>query len=585
LFLFFTLSVNARGKAEAPGDISTVEKDVKRILKIASPSIVKVVSRNHKIHFATGIAIDRNHIISNLIVVRYPYDSIYIKTVDGKKFPAKVVGKDKGSSIILLRIDKNTLTPIKRAATCEVGDWTALVGAFYNQFPAIFQGIVSSVSDEILILNAPVAPGASGGAVVNKKGELMGVIRGSFGYASSPDYTYKDHSGEFHILSTRSKSKDLCIAVPVGKVVSIAHDLKKYGKVKRGWLGVNITSSKHGVNVTYVVSNSPAKKAGIRKGDLILRVNGKPIKEAGDLSGMIQSFKPEQKVKLEYLRGKGKESALVILGELKDKKKYDFPFSPDSGVIIPELPESLPNIENYVFRFASSRVLGVEITTLTPELAKEFKVKEGTGLMISKVYKDTAAEKAGFRAADIIVKAGNKTIEKNADLRRALSSLKDNEPIVINVYRKGALKKIKVVPDKNKIYGVTLERLQDKLKDIKIRIDAERLEAIEVRQLRKEKEYLRKIQEKYAKEKAKELKKYKIETEKQLRKEREYLRKIQEKYAKEVQLIKKNEIEKYKEAVEKMREEQEKMKKEMEKMKEMLEKEKEKEEKKKTSKT
>lgn len=536
LFLFFTLSVHANGA----GDLSTVETEVKKILKKTSPSIVKVVSRNHKIYYATGIAIDRNHVISNLLVVRYPYDTIYIKTVAGQKIPAKVIGKDKESSIILLKIDKAALTPIKRAATCEVGDWTALVGAFYNQFPAIAQGIVSSVSDEELILNAPAAPGSSGGAVVNKNGELIGVVRGRFAFASSPDYTYKDHSGEFVIQSSRSRSKDLCIAVPAAKVVRIAGDLKKYGKIKRGWLGVTIIPANGKVKVAQVIENSPAKRAGIRKGDVILAVDGKPIKKPAEVTKIVRSLKPGQKVKIECLRGKARESALVVIGELKDKKKiWKFKFPPEKEIVVPEMAGTLPGVENYVFQFVGSRKLGVDVMTLTPQLAKELDVKEGTGLMISKVYKGTAAEKAGLRPADIIVKAGDKTIEKDSDLRRALSTLKDEEAIAIRVYRKGKLKNIKVVPDKNKKFKVTWDRLQDKLKDIKIKIDEESL--------------------------------LKNEEMEQFLKERKKLYEIQEKYGKEKELIRKKELEKYQKVIDKMREEQEKMREEMKKMKELLE--------------
>ena len=565
LLMFFTVNL----QANEAGGIFTAEKEVKKILKTASPSIVKVVCEGGKKHYATGIAIDGNHVISNSIIVRYPCENIYVKTVDGKKIQAEVVGKDKESSIILLKIHKDTLPPIKWAGSYEVGDWAALVGAFYNQFPSIFQGIVSSMSDEEMILNAPAVPGSSGGAVLNKKGELMGVIRGRLGFASSPDYTYKDHSGEFLIKSSRSRGKDLCVAVPVKKVVGITRDLKKFGKVKRGWLGVTIDlAGDNKVEVTDVTKDSPANKAGIRKGDVILKVGEVPIKEPIHVTKAIRSLKPGQKVKIECLRGKERETALVVIGELKDERSiWKIKLSPET--VIPELPTSLPNIENYIFRFVSSRTLGVEIMPLTPELAKAFNIKEGAGLMISKVYEDTAAEKAGLRPADIIVKAGSKAVKKNVDLRRALKGLKDKEPIVLAVYRKGNLKKIKLLPDKNKKFGPTLERLQEKLKNINITVEAEnKLKAAEVEQLRKEEQKLREIREKYLKEaesaRKKEIEKYKQAVE-QLNKERETVRR--------------KEIDRYKEAVEAMKKEQEKMKEEMEKMKLLLEKEKEEKEK------
>ncbi|NIM11303.1 MAG: PDZ domain-containing protein [Candidatus Aminicenantes bacterium] len=359
MILFFTESMVANaiehvfatgriGIGDSPG----TERDTKGILNTVSPSIVKVIAQSRKPCFASGIAIDRRHVISNAVVARYPYQRMVVKTVNKKTYPAKLVGKDPNSSIILLKINRAVLTPIKPAASYEVGDWTALVGVFYKEFPAIFQGIVSSVSDEKLILNAPVMPGASGGAVIDQNGRVMGVIRGPIGFAFGPDYIYSDHSWEFLIQNPRVRYKDLCCAVPVQKVMRIADDLKKYGKVRRGWLGVDLMQ-------------------------------------------------------------------------------------------------------------------------LTPELAKAFKVKEGAGLMISKLQKDTAAEAAGLQVADIIVKAGKKTIRKNADLRRVLGEIRDNESMDIVVYRDGNIKTFSVVPDKRGRFGMMMDQFLKQTREMWTRINEE----------------------------------------------------------------------------------------------------------------
>ncbi|MCP5047602.1 MAG: PDZ domain-containing protein, partial [bacterium] len=346
------------------------EGEVKKILKVVSPSIVKVVAQNHKRYIATGIAIDRNHVISNMVVIRRPYETIYVKTVSGKEIPAKVVGKDRESSMILLKVE-GSLVPIKRAKSFEVGDWMALVGVFYKKFPAIYQGIVSSVSSEELILNAPVAPGSSGGAVVNKDGKLMGIIRGQFIYARNPDYIFKDHSAEVFIQSHRSKEKDLCYAVPVGKVFGVANDLKKYGKVKRAWLGVKFNTGRHGhgLNVRYVYKGSPAEKAGIRREDVLLTIDGKNVNTLDEASRILKTFKPNQKMKIETLRGRTNKSVQVVLGERMPMEfKWNVRVGPkkDIDIQIPEMPESLPRLENYIFRIQTPRILGVDVVKLTP---------------------------------------------------------------------------------------------------------------------------------------------------------------------------------------------------------------------------
>ncbi|MGD2088672.1 MAG: PDZ domain-containing protein [Candidatus Aminicenantes bacterium] len=554
IILLVLITGNLKAEGQTSHDISKLEAEIKGILKTVSPSILKVVTENHRKNFATGIAIDASHVISNINVVKHPYKYVYIQTVKGKKISAKVVGKDKASSLILLKINENALTPIKHAPDYEVGDWIALVGAFYKEFPSIYQGILSSESEEQLILNAPVVPGSSGGAAVNKKGELIGVIRGRVGFAVSPDYTFKDHSGEIRIEIPKSLHKDLCAAVPMVKVLDIYQDLKKYGKVKRGWLGVSMDYKDGKVQILQVVKSSPAEKAGIRKGDFIKKINGKTIKTTGDVQKIVRGFKPEQKVKMELTRENKPQSALVVIGELKKGKRmaarsYKYYYNQGVGVNepFPEFRETLPVPENFVYRLGGSRILGVEVAPLTPELAKEFSVEEGTGLMVTRVHKATTAEKAGLRPADIIVKVGNQRINNNNDLRKALDELEDNEAVLVELYRKGKIKKIKVVPDKRQGQGFSFifERFRDTMKDINVHIEEEEKKKIE----------------------------------EQARKEYQKLQQIRESYLKELELIKKKELEKYKIQMQKMLKEQEQMRKEIEKLKQELEKEKKEKEK------
>ena len=575
LVLFFTMGTLSAADADT---ISQAEKDVKGVLNKVSPSIVKVVSENHKRYVATGIAIAPNHIISSLMVIRHPYKEIYIKTVKGDEYPAKVLGKDRHTSLILLEIEKKALTPIRQARGIEVGDWAALVGVFYRRFPSIYQGLVSSVSDEELILNAPVVPGSSGGAVVNKKGELIGAIRGRFGFTYSPDYIYKDHSAELFFRSPRSRNKDLCYAVPVPRVMAIADDLEKYGKIKRGWLGVSLVSrtEENIPEVSRVSKNSPAEKAGIRKDDKILKIDGKSVKNHADVIKVVKSLKPGQKIKIELLRDNVKKSAIVVIGEAKGwQYKWDFYSSPGKKlVVIPEISGRLPEVENYVFQFSVSRTLGVDVMSVTPELADKFNVKEKSGLMISKVYKDTAADKAGFQAADIIVRAGGIKMEQITDLRRALNKMKDDESIATEIYRNGKLKKIKVVPDRSgeKIFGV-FDRVKDRLKDIRLKIDDEnRLRFEEAERLQKERSKLYELRERYAKEaqliQERELKKYKKEIEK--------IKKARERQIDDAAVRKEKELKKYKEEMERMKKVQEELRKEVEKMRKLIEMEKKK---------
>ena len=168
--LVIALAVFLAGPYASAKNVGKKMTDFKGILKKVSPSIVKVFTRapgSRIATYVTGIAVDRKHVISNMEVIRRPYTHIFIQTVENNYYPAKLVGKDTGTSMILLKINKGQLSPIKKAKQGEVGDSIAVVGVFYNKFPSVFHGIVSNVTEEKMLINTPVYPGASGSAVVN----------------------------------------------------------------------------------------------------------------------------------------------------------------------------------------------------------------------------------------------------------------------------------------------------------------------------------------------------------------------------------------------------------------------------------
>ncbi len=481
IFIIFILFSTVK----AEDSINALEREIKGILEKVSPSIVKVVSRNHRKYYATGIVLDKSHIITNTIITKYPYKSIYIRSASGEKYPAEIAGKDHKSSILILKIGKNNLTPIKQAGSYEVGDWIALVGAFYNKFPAINQGILSSASEDEVILNAPVVPGISGGAVVNKKGELIGVIRGRFGFVLEPDYTFKDHSGEILVRSPRSRSKALCIAVPIKKVIRLAGDLIKYGKVRSGWLGVSIDFIDDRVKVSKVVPGSPAEKGGLRIGDILLSIDEQTIETPDDVVKVVKSLRPGQKSKIKIKRDNQKKILAATIGEAKAKDyrfsffsapDYNYSYSvPGQRITVPEKWESIPKLENFIFNISGSRALGVDALTLTPELAKEFSVKEGFGLLIAKVYEKSAAEKAGLRVADILIEINNQKVKRAIDLRTVLTGLDGkNNRVRVKLYRGGKVKVLELVPGKTAGTGFLFDPLRGMREKFSIKVDREK---------------------------------------------------------------------------------------------------------------
>ncbi|MCK4829558.1 PDZ domain-containing protein, partial [bacterium] len=408
---------------------------------------------NHKKYVATGIAIADDMILTSTLITTRAYDKIYIKTINGKQYNADIIGRDSKHAIILLKLKEKVLTPMRRSYELEVGDWIALVGVFYNKFPSIFQGIVSSLTEKEMILNAPVFPGASGGAVVNKKGELVAVIRGRLRIAMEPDISIIDHKGELILHSPKLRNKNLCYAVPIKKVMEIANQIKEYGHVKRGWLGIYIRSDKTGreAKITYVVKGSPAESAGLQKYDIVISINGKKIKKYSDVSRIIHSIHPGKKVKINVLRNQVPKTIRVQIGEVQPKKYYEFGnfriTLPRSPMIIPEFDGTFPQAKNFTLYRKGSKKLGVDVIEITTGLAKKFKIKEGYGLMISKVYEKSSAEKAGFSEGDIIIQANKKPLKTFTDIRNTLNELNEKEPIKLVFYRDGKRRSMNMIPD------------------------------------------------------------------------------------------------------------------------------------------
>jgi serine protease Do len=433
--------------------IAEFEKEIKQIKDIVSPSIVKVISENQKKYVATGIAISADLILTSTLITRHHYEKIYIQTVGGEHYDARILGKDRRYSLIVLKLKDKVMKPVKIYSKPDVGDWIALVGVFYDKFPSIIQGIVSSLSDEEMILNAPVFPGASGGAVVNKRGELVAVIRGRFGIAIDPDISIIDHQGELVLHGQRMQAKNLCYAVPSERVLEIANQIEKHGQVQRGWLGIFFQSNKGGRKglITFVVKDSPAERAGLKKNDIIVSINGNDIQEYSEISRIVQQLPPGKEARFNIIRNHSPKTLTVKIGLPRSVNQYEMDGFririPESSLIIPEFNGNLPQAQNFIFYRKGSRTLGIDVMELTPELADKFKIKEGFGLMIAKIYDKSAARKAGLEEGDIIVRANRNKMRTLSDIRKKLSELVEKEPILIEFYREGKMRSLSIEPE------------------------------------------------------------------------------------------------------------------------------------------
>jgi len=418
---------------------------------------------------------------------------------------------------------------LPQSRQAAVGDWVALIGLFYNRFPAISQGIISSRSDAELILNAPVAPGSAGGAVVNKKGELLGIIRGSVGFSYAPEYTFKDHSAMIVVSGSKNESGSLCFALPIEKAMRIATILKASGKIAYGWLGVSFNGDSN--VILAVENNSPAYKAGIAKGDRIEEISGKPIAGFADIAAALQFGLAGDKVKLTISRaGKSlpKEAVLAQLppppASALPESYPDAPGTPEMPfrqwaeqlAEIPELSDleiHLPAIKNYVIEFSGARLLGIDTMEMTADLSRKFMVKENFGLLISRVNESSAAQKAGLRAGDVLVRANGRECRTAFDLRNVIHALRDKEALLLELYRDGQSRKFSVVPDKKESSPLNMKEFSEKIQNLQdtIRNEAKTAHSDKLSQMRQARE---KVEIEYQRQKEQTLLQFELQSKK-----------------------------------------------------------------------
>ena len=477
------------GRNRPADKIDDIENEVRIVLERVSPSLVKVVAENARKYVATGISLERGLIITSSLVTRHPFEKISVETSKGEMIVARIAGQDDRSGLTLLRLDKSGPPPLPQSSRAEIGSWVALIGLFYDRFPAIFQGMVSSLSENELILNAPVAPGSAGGAVVNKKGELLGIIRGSIGFSFTPDFTFRDHSASIVVSGSKNESGSLCYAIPIGQVRRIAEKLKTTGKISPGWLGINFSG---GSNRVYeVLKESPAAKAGIIRGDRIEEIGGKPIASFYDIVAALEFRQAGEKIGLMVKRAGKPLRFEVELGEHLSDLQPPLPIEPpditeipESALThlaeqlseIPEIPDlgsALPRVRNYVISLAGSRQLGIDVMEITADLGQKFGVKEGYGLLVSRINVGSTAKKVGLKAGDVIVRANGAATRSTSDLWKILNSLKEKEAVLLELYRDAQLRKFSLVPDKDEKMALDIRQFSQKMENLKDSISDE----------------------------------------------------------------------------------------------------------------
>jgi serine protease Do len=365
----------------------------------------------------TGFIIDKEgYILTNNHVIAHS-DKILVKLSDKKEYSAKVIGSDPKTDLALIKIEpKESLPvlPLGDSDKLEVGEWVIAIGNPFGLEQTVTAGIVSAKYrdihmgpyDNFIQTDASINRGNSGGPLLNTRGEVVGINA----------VIMSDGMG--------SGSVGIGFAIPVNMAKDLLPQLKE-GKIVRGWLGVGIQEitpelkekfnlkDNKGALVADVTADSPADKAGIKRGDAIVAFDGKEVNEFKDLPLIVSKTPVNKTVTVDVLRKGEKKSLKVKVGELKD------------------------NAETQVADEESKTDLGLSVQELTPELAKKMGLKNDKGLVVTQVEKNSPADDAELRPGDVIREVDQKEVKDVEEFNKQIKSFKKGDTILFLVERKG----------------------------------------------------------------------------------------------------------------------------------------------------
>jgi serine protease Do len=369
----------------------------------------------------SGFIVDRDgYVVTNNHVVQRA-DQIRVRLADKREFDAKVIGADQKTDLALLKIEASNLPSLKfgDSDALQVGDWVLAIGNPLGLSHTVTAGIVSAKGrtlgigpyEQYIQTDASINPGNSGGPLINTAGEVVGVN-----------------------TLIAAPSQGIGFAIPSNLVQTIVAQLKKSGTVIRAWLGIsyqNVTPEladgfgldrPRGALINQVMDDSPAQRAGVQAGDVVVEFNGHAIEDAGELPILVASTAPGQEVALKLIRAKKPTTITVKLIEQPETVAR-------AGVPPKEEGPGRKREPSQVF------VLGMELVDVTPEIARGLGVEPGRGVMIKSVRPLSPAAMAGLSRGDIIISMNNQRASRAADLSARIEQLPTGSRVLLFVQR------------------------------------------------------------------------------------------------------------------------------------------------------
>lgn len=357
---------------------------------------------------AEGYVLTNNHVVGEA-------DSIYVTLTDQRKFEAEIVGSDKMSDLALIKLkDPPNNLPVVRlgdSETLKVGELVIAIGSPFGYSNTITQGIVSAkgrttglnLYENYIQTDASINPGNSGGALLNLKGELVGINTA--------------------IASRSGGSQGIGFAIPINMAKVIVDDLINGGSVKRGFLGVmpqdlDKNLAEHfgldeisGTLISQVVEDSPAEKGGFQQEDVVLKVDGKKVNNANHFRNLVALLRPGKTVEFEVMRDKKPETLKVKIGIRDDSLPAGFKDSEGSD---------------------RKPLLGLKLENIGEEHIRTYGLQVESGVVITNVKINSEADRAGLQKGDVILRIGKTDIKNTADVSKAVKKVKDQVLVYID---------------------------------------------------------------------------------------------------------------------------------------------------------
>jgi serine protease Do len=350
-----------------------------------------------------GYIFTNNHVVEQA-------DKILVKLSDGKEYEAKVIGRDAKTDIALIKIKSSDSLPVVETGDSDklrVGEWVIAIGNPFGLEQTVTAGIVSAKGrvigagpyDNFIQTDASINPGNSGGPLFNMEGKVIGIN-----------------------TAIVAHGQGIGFAIPISMAKTILPDLKAKGKVTRGWLGVSVQEisediaksmklkDRNGALISDVFKGDPADVAGLKSGDIVTEINGKPIRDTHELLLMIAGFRIGETIKVKILRDGQEKIIPITIAERTEKSEM-------------------------VSAQQSGEAFGMAVQEITPEIAQQLGLATKKGVIVVDVQEGSVAEEVGIQPQDIILQANKTRITTMKEYQKEIAKAGGKGSILLLIKR------------------------------------------------------------------------------------------------------------------------------------------------------